>query len=102
MSSFEFEASVWIWNGGTGTPWYLITLPFDVTDEIDEIITANQGGLGPVRVKATIGHTSFNTSVFPSKEHKSLLLPVKASVRKAEQLAAGTPCVVTLEPLDIS
>ena len=102
MISFEFEAAVWIWNGGSGTSWHFLTLPFDVTDEIDDITTGKQGGFGSVRVTATIGRTSFTTSVFPSKEQKSFILPVKASVRKAEHLAAGTMCVVSLELLDIS
>ena len=100
MNSFEFEAPLWIWNGGSGTSWHFLTLPFDVTDEIDDLTTGKQGGFGSVRVKATIGRTSFTTSVFPSKEQKSFILPVKAQVRKAEALAAGTPCTVTVELID--
>ncbi len=102
MSAFEFGAPLWIWNGGSGTSWHFITLPFEITDEIDDITTGKQGGFGSVRVKATIGHTAFTTSIFPSKEQESFILPVKAQVRKAEQLAAGTQCAISLELLEIS
>ena len=45
-------------------------------------------GFGSIKVAATIGETTFKTSVFPSKE-TGWLLPVKASVRKAEGLTDG-------------
>ena len=102
MSAFEFEAPLWIWNGGSGTSWHFITLPFEITDEIDELCSETKKGFGSVRVKATIGRTAFTTSIFPSKEQKSFILPVKAAVRKAEDLADGTACAVSLELLEIS
>ncbi len=101
MSSFEFTAPLWLWSGGSGTSWHFLTLPFDLTDEIDELCAETKKGFGSVRVTATIGHTSFTTSIFPSKEQESFILPVKAQVRKAEALAAGTACSVTLELVDL-
>ena len=101
MSMFEFEAPLWIWNGGGATSWHFVTLPFEITDEIDELCSETKRGFGSVRVNAMIGHTAFTTSIFPSKEQKSFILPVKAIVRKAEGLADGTACAVTLELLDI-
>ncbi|MGB8860340.1 MAG: DUF1905 domain-containing protein [Ilumatobacteraceae bacterium] len=102
MSAFEFEASVWMWNGGGATSWHFITLPFDVTDEIDEICTESKRGFGSVRVKATIGTTTWTTSVFPSKEQQSFILPVKAPVRKAERLADGVSCRVRVALVDFA
>jgi len=92
---WEFTAPLWIY-GGAAT-WYFLTLPFEVTDEIDEITTGQQGGFGSVPVKVTVGRTTWTTSVFPSKERESFILPVKAAVRKAEGLADGTPAQVRLE-----
>ena len=54
------------------------------------------GGFGSLKVRATIGDTPFQTSLFPSKE-LGWLLPVKASVRKAEAIAEGDAVSVTLE-----
>ena len=52
-------------------------------------------GFGSLKVVATIGETSFQTSVFPSKE-TGWLLPVKAAVRKAESLTEGDAVALVL------
>ena len=49
-----------------------------------------------VYLAATIGNTSWQTSVFPSKDVAGYLLPIKASVRKAEKLAENDSITVTL------
>ncbi|TCM19037.1 uncharacterized protein DUF1905 [Novosphingobium sp. PhB165] len=54
-------------------------------------------GFGSLKVKARIGGTVFATSVFPSKADGGWLLPVKASVRRAESLAEGDDVEVSLE-----
>ena len=54
-------------------------------------------GFGSLKVRATIGTTTFQTSAFPSNELQGWLLPVKASVRKAEGLDEGDAVEVTLE-----
>ena len=46
-------------------------------------------GFGSARVEAVIGDTRWKTSVFPHKESGGWILPVKASVRKAEGLTEG-------------
>ena len=43
-----------------------------------------------------IGRTRWQTSVFPSKDVSGYLLPIKASVRKAEKLVEGDVAVVEL------
>ena len=53
-------------------------------------------GFGSLKVAATIGETTFNTSVFPSKE-TGWLLPIKAAVRKAEGLSEGDAVALVLE-----
>lgn len=52
-------------------------------------------GFGSLKIVATIGGSTFKTSVFPSKD-LGWLLPVKAAVRKAEGLAEGDRVTVTL------
>lgn len=86
---------MWLWSGDAA--WHFLTVPFEVTDEIDEITTGKQAGFGSVPVKVTVGRTTWNTSVFPSKAHESFVLPVKAPVRKAEGLVVGSQVQVRLE-----
>ena len=100
MIVFRFEAPLWKWQGDGPASWYFVTLPFEVTDEIDELTTGRQGGFGSVPVQVTVGATTWTTSVFPSKEQKSFILPVKAPVRNAEGLADGVTAHVTLRLAD--
>ncbi|MEQ1701147.1 MAG: DUF1905 domain-containing protein [Ilumatobacteraceae bacterium] len=101
MSAFEFSATVWQWQGDGPATWRFVTLPFDVTDEIDDLTSHATRGFGSVRVTVTVGATTWTTSVFPSKEHKSFILPVKAQVRKAEGLTDGSVARVHLELVDV-
>jgi hypothetical protein len=50
-----------------------------------------------VRVAATIGTTTWNTSIFPDRESQSFLLPVKRQVRTSESLSDGDTVEVALD-----
>lgn len=92
--AYEFEADVWRHDGEAA--WYFVTLPFDVADDIEERHGATAKGFGSVRVRVRIGATEWSTSIFPDNQRKSYVLPVKAAVRKAEQLGDGTSARVVL------
>jgi hypothetical protein len=55
-------------------------------------------GFGSIRVRAKIGKSEWGTSLFPTKEG-TYLLPVKASVREREEVAAGDTIKVHLSIL---
>ncbi len=93
--TYRFTAPLWRWKGDSA--WHFVTLPFDQSDEIDERTTTTHGGFGSVKVRVTVGGTTWTTSLFPSSEQKSYILPVKAAVRKAEALTEGHPVMVALE-----
>ncbi len=98
MTTYDFAAPLWRWDAkdeATSGAWFFVSLPFDVSDEIEA--TAEPGkGFGSVRVEVTIGATTWRTSVFPSSEHKTYVLPVKKAVRAAEGLTEGTGAKVRL------
>jgi hypothetical protein len=98
VSTYRFRGELWLYKG-TG-PWHFITLPFDMTDEIDEVTTGRQGGFGSVRVAVTIGGSRWSTSLFPASEAESFILPVKKQVRTAEGIAAGDMVDVELRLID--
>ena len=56
---------------------------------------------GAVRVRVTVGATTWSTSVFPDSKQGSYVLPVKKAVRVAEGLDDGDDVEVTLEVLDL-
>ena len=49
-----------------------------------------------MRVRVTVGSSTWSTSVFPSKDG-TFLLPVKKAVRQAEDLEQGEVVTVELE-----
>jgi hypothetical protein len=89
QSVYRTRAKLWRWAGGKAS-WYFMTLPAAVSREI-KLVDAGprRVGFGALRVEATIGGSTWQTSIFPSTPLKSYLLPVKATVRKAEKLVEG-------------
>ena len=91
---YRFRARLWLHTGQAA--WHFVTLPHDVSDEIDELTPRNRRGFGSVRVIATIGATTWSTSVFPDTQATSYVLPVKKSVRETEGLIADDVVDVTV------
>ena len=55
-------------------------------------------GFGSVKVAVTLGESRWQTSLFPNKDG-SWFLPIKAPVRRAEEIAEGDDVEVELELL---
>ena len=54
-------------------------------------------GWGSLRVTATIGGTTWRTSVFPDAKSGAFVLPLKAEVRRREGIGAGDRVAVAVE-----
>lgn len=90
-----FTSNLWMWNGETSAGrWYFLTVPDAQSVEIRTQAMALPRGFGSVRVEVAIGDVRWRTSLFPQKEG-GYLLPVKASVRRDAEIAAGD--AVTLQ-----
>ena len=93
---------LWRWTTPSApAAWHFVTIDGEAGEALSGTaimrrMEGNARGFGSIKVVATIGASTFETSVFPSKE-SGWLLPVKASVRKAEGLGAGDVVVVSLE-----
>lgn len=92
---------LWRWTSPAGpAAWHFITIDGEAGEALSGTaimrrMEGNSRGFGSLKVIAAIGASEFKTSVFPSKE-TGWLLPVKASVRKAEGLAEGDAVTVEL------
>lgn len=86
--SYRFEGKLWRWTGDAPASWIFITLPADIAFAI-KCASENRRAWGSVAVQARIGVTAWRTSLFPDKASGGYLLPVKAAVRKAENLGEG-------------
>jgi Domain of unknown function (DUF1905) len=83
---FTFTAQLWLYSGKGA--WHFVTLPRDAADEI-KFFNPTAKGFMPIKVSATLGETTWKTSIFPDSKSGSYLLAVKADVRKKENLSAG-------------
>ncbi len=94
----EFTAELWEWEGKGA--WCFVTLPVEYTDEIKMVSLGPKRGFGSVRVEVTIGKTAWKTSIFPDTKSMSYVLPIKKSVRQAEELEVGKNFFVELRLIE--
>jgi hypothetical protein len=94
----RFASELWVHHGDAA--WHFLTLPGDVSDDIEARTSETRRGFGSVRVRVTVGSTVWTTSVFPDSKAAAYVLPVKKEVRRAEGLEAGSRVHVALDVLD--
>lgn len=90
---YEFEARLWRWRDDSA--WHFVTLPAEISDDIDDR-TPLRGGFGSVKVEVAAGGHAWRTSLFPSKEQGAFILPIKKSVRERLDCGEGDMIAVTL------
>lgn len=93
---FSIKAKVWLYPG-TEANWHFITIPKKESDQIKDRFGHDARGWGSLPVNATIGATTWKTSIFPDKKAGAYLLPLKADVRKKEGVAVGKTIALTVE-----
>lgn len=96
-----FDAELWIWDARRAESWTFVTLPVDASEEIREVTDGPRRGFGSVRVRVTVGGSTWKTSIFPDSGRGAYVLPIKRAVRKAEALDAGDVATVTVELVDV-
>ena len=101
--TYNIRATLWLWSTDKApASWHFLTIEGEVAQALHTLALmrrlefGRKRGWGAMKVAATIGDTSWDTSMFPDKSTGGWLLPVKASVRKAEGLMAGDTVEVTM------
>lgn len=94
-ADLRFTAPLWRWDGAAA--WHFVTLPQEACEQVEDAREQAGGGagFGSVPVEVTVGGSTWRTSVFPDRT-RGFLLPVKAAVRRAEELAEGEAVAVHL------
>jgi len=90
---FTFTAPLWRWPSRPA--WHFVTVPFDIADEIEDLVTT-RGGFDSVKVTASTASYTWSTSLFPSAEHHSFVLPVKKAARDAAGVTAGSHVTIDI------
>jgi len=96
-----FEAELWIWDARRADSWTFVSLPADASEEIRELAGGTRRGFGSLRVRVTVGGSTWTTSIFPDSARGTYVLPIKRRVREAEALVAGDVATVEIELMDL-
>ena len=91
--SLEFSGDLWYWRGPA--PFYFVTVPETECEILRDVSKWVTYGWGMVPVRAQVGETTWTTSLFPKEG--GYIVPVKASVRRAEGLEEGSRITLRLE-----
>lgn len=89
----EFSGEIWYWRGPA--PWYFVTVPEPECRELKAISGAVTYGWGMIPVRARIGDSQWTTSLWP--KDGSYIVPIKTSIRRAEDIDDGDRVTVRLE-----
>ena len=92
----RFSGEVWYWRGPA--PFYFVTVPRRPSDRIRRIAAAASYGWGMIPVHASIGETTWYTAMFA--KDGGYVLPVKAAVRRAENIDDGDVVQVGLAVIE--
>lgn len=91
--NIEFNGKIWFWRGPA--PWYFVTVPAQQSRDLKAILKLVTYGWGMIPVHAQIGKTAWKTSMFPKDD--GYIVPIKTTVRKAENLAEGDTVTIRIE-----
>ncbi len=83
-NTYRVKSEVWQYPGMAG--WYFLSIPKKQSADIKKRFGAKKRGWGSLPIFATIGKTTWQTSIFPDKKSGSYLLPLKAAIRKKEAI----------------
>jgi hypothetical protein len=89
----EVKGKIWFWRGPA--PFYFVTVPAEQSRDLKSISGVVTYGWGMIPVQVQIGRTGWTTSLFP--KDGLYIVPIKASVRKAEDLEEGDEVTIRLE-----
>jgi len=88
-----FSGKIFIWKGPA--PWFFVPVPAEQSRDLKAISGIVTYGWGVIPVHVRIGNTEWTTSLFP--KDNLYLVPIKANVRKAENLEEGDVITIRLE-----
>ena len=89
-----FDSTIWYWRGPA--PHYFVTVPAEQCRDLTAVVRSVTYGWGMIPATVRIGNTEWTTSLFP--KDGGYIVPLKASVRRAEQLDEGDTVTVRVEP----
>lgn len=91
--AYTFSSKVWLYPGMAG--WHFVGVPKAESAGIKAGVKV-KAGFGSVPVTVTIGKSVWDTSIFPDTKSGQYLLPLKAAVRKKEEIMADDEVTIKI------
>ena len=88
----RFSAEVWYWRGPA--PFYFVTVPEDLSQDIQTVAREVTYGWGMIPVNVTLGKSRWSTALWPKDGR--YIVPIKTVVRRAEGVDDGSTVTVDL------
>ncbi len=86
-------ARVWQWKEDGA--WHFVTIEKEQGNMVKKDWHWPRRGFGAIPITATLGATTWNTSIFPEKEG-TYVLPIKKGVREKEHVVSGMTITLTI------
>ncbi len=93
--SYTMTEKVFLYPGESAN-WHFVPIAKKVGMEIKALFGKSVRGFGSRKVEVTIGRTTWQTSIFPDSYSGSYILPLKAAVRKKEDIEIGEKVTFTI------
>ncbi|MDG1950617.1 MAG: DUF1905 domain-containing protein [bacterium] len=93
MTRYSTTETVWRWKADNG--WHFMNIDKETSKQIKETKHKTRGGFGSVKVEVTLGKSIWQTSLFPDSKRGCYILPLKAKIRKLEDIHEGDRVSIT-------
>lgn len=96
--TYEMTEKVWLYPGEFAN-WHFVNVTKKYGQEMKELYGKKAKGFGSLPVQVAVGKTVWKTSVFPDKKMGTYILPIKAKIRKLEDIEVGDKITYSLKVL---
>jgi hypothetical protein len=94
---YAFSATVWKYPSPEGMPtWHFVAFPVEMAKEIRANLQFLEEGWGRMKATAKIGATEWKTSIWFDTKHNTYILPLKAEIRKKENIEIDKEVAVSV------
>lgn len=81
---YHFSSKAWQYPGRGG--WHFLSLPKKLSQELRTEYKSREEGWGRLRVTAQIGSSEWNAAIWFDSKSGFYMLPLKAEIRKKENI----------------
>jgi hypothetical protein len=92
--NYQFSAKPWQHAPPAG--WYFVSLPVRLANQVRKAHQQDEEGWGRLRALAKIGGSEWKTAIWYDSKAGTYLLPLKAEIRKKENVLTGKNVEVVL------